>query len=91
MDCSMTNIVFPPIETENPARKIVEFDAHQDGKTIKCAITYQALYDYFDAEFSDPLFAFMIGRSKIEPLALQRIADNRFEKDGTILLKPSDF
>lgn len=87
----MTNIVFPPIETENPAREILEFNANLNEKTIKCAVAYQALHDHFDAEYSDPLFAFMTGRSQIEALVAQRIAENRFEKDGSILLTSSDF
>ncbi|MES9906382.1 MAG: DUF1488 family protein [Sedimenticola sp.] len=88
----MTGIVFTPIETENSAREIIEFDAVKQGRQIiKCAVTYQALYDHFDAEYSDPLFAFMSGRSIIESLVSQRIVDNLVEKSNRLLLQSSDF
>jgi len=87
----MGTITFPPIETENQNLEIIEFEAVHDGKIIKCCVAYQALYDHFDAGFSDPLFAFMSGRSTIEHLISQRIADNHFEKDETLLLTSSDF
>lgn len=86
----MPNILFPPIETENPSEQTIEFDVSIDGSIMKCAITYDALNDHFEAEYSDPLFAFMSARPDIEHLVTKRISDNLYTIDKGILLTSSD-
>ena len=71
----MIDIIFAPIEEENPEQEHIEFNAEADGKVIECAITYEALTDHFEAEYSDPLFAFMMARAAIEKLAEKMITD----------------
>lgn len=84
-------ITFPPIEEENHQTESIEFNAELDGKTIQCAMTYDALRAHFDAEYSDPLFAFVQGRPEIEPLAARLISEGRLEADGSLLLTRQDF
>jgi hypothetical protein len=85
------NITFPPIETENTSQETIDFIVIVDSSTIKCTVTYKALYDYFDAEYSDPLFAFMSGRPVIESLITNRIKNNHFDFDKVIAIQSSDF
>jgi hypothetical protein len=85
------NIIFPPIETENQTQQTIEFEVKLDSSTMKCAVTYKALYDHFDAEYSDPLFAFMSGRSTIESIITKKIKDNHFDLDDGIIIQSSDF
>jgi hypothetical protein len=87
----MGECVFPPIEHENNQLELIEFDAMLDGKTVKCAVSYEALRDHFEADYSDPLFAFMTGRSQIETLICKLIGEGRFEQDGSILITTKDF
>jgi len=75
----MVGVTFEPIEEENVENEQIVFNADMDGQRIQCAITYQALRDYFEADYSDPLFAFMEARSKIENLA------NKIMSEGQIL------
>jgi hypothetical protein len=86
----VSNITFPSIETENPSQQLIEFDVNVDGSTMKCAITYKALYDHFDAEYSDPLFSFMSGRPAIESLISKLINENKYDLDDGIIIDTSD-
>jgi hypothetical protein len=87
----MPDILFLPIETENPLQQLIEFEVISNGKHIRCSITYDALNVHFDAENSDPLFAFMSGRPKIESLIAQRIKNGNNIVDENILIDASDF
>jgi len=71
----MTSIVFAPIEEEDSEQKCIVFNAEVDGNSIECTITYEALTDHFEAEYSDPLFAFMMARSEVEKIAEKMISD----------------
>jgi len=86
----VVTVTFPSTEEENNSLELIIFPANQEGKAIECAITYTALRQYFDADYSDPLFAFMSGRKDIEDIASRLIAEGRFEEDGLILIKPED-
>ncbi len=87
----MTDIIFPPTEAENPDQEVIEFQAYVDGKAINCAMPYRLLYERFEAEYSDPLFAFMTCRELLEKLVERRIRDGRFDGEGSILLAEHDF
>jgi hypothetical protein len=87
----MLNVTYPSIETENSEKELIEFEAICGGQTIKCAVTYQALYDHFDAKYSDPLFSFMSERKKIEAIATQFITDRKRQDDGSILITSTNF
>ena len=70
------DITFSPIEEENPIKECIEFNAKADGNVIDCAITYEALTDHYEAEHSDPLFAFMMARTDIENLVKKILTGN---------------
>lgn len=83
------DIKFPPIEEENAKLEHIEYNAVVDGETIDCAITYEAMYDHYEAEYSDPLFAFMTARSTIEGLTATMIKDGRVQ-DNKLVINTKD-
>ena len=81
----MAEIIFAPIEEEDSTEECILFNAEHNGKTIECAVTYEALTDHYEAEYSDPLFAFMTVRAKVEKLAEKMITDGQ-SVDGKIII-----
>jgi len=71
-------------------RYVVSFPARIDGRQVECAISYQALRNHFDADYEDPMPSFTAHRQHIEQLAAQFIRQQRFESDGTILMRSYD-
>ena len=68
----------------------IGFPAVDNGTTIPCAITTEALQDHFQAG-TDPMAAFLANRPTIESKAEQLILANRFGPNGSILIVSSDF
>jgi hypothetical protein len=89
-ECAVTSIQFSPQETNDIRHYVVAFPALVNGKRVECAISYQALRNHFDAGYEDPLPAFTMHRQRIEHLAAQFIRQERFEPDGTILIRSYD-
>jgi len=83
-------VSFPPGERWNGSREIVEFEAEFNGKRISCAVSFEALSDNFDGDRKQPLKSFKENRSKIEALATKFIQRQRFENDGSILVRTAD-
>ena len=65
----------------------IVFNADADGRKIICAISYDAMNEYFEAEESDPLFAFMMARSAIEKLAEKMISNGLGEAGKLVITK----
>lgn len=86
----MTSIHFSPQETNDIRSYVVAFPALVNGQRVECAISYQALWQHFGADYADPLPAFTRHRQPIEQLAAQFIRQQRFEPDGTILIRSYD-
>jgi hypothetical protein len=86
----MISIHFSPQETNDTRSYMVAFPALVNGKPVECAISYQALWRHFGADYEDPLPAFTTHRPHIEQLAAQFIKQQRFEPDGTILIRSYD-
>ncbi len=86
----MTSIQYPPQETNDIRHYMVAFPALVNGTRVDCAISYQALRNHFGADYEDPLPAFTTHRQRIEQLAAQFIRQQRFEPDGTILIRSYD-
>ncbi|MDH5570634.1 MAG: DUF1488 domain-containing protein [Gammaproteobacteria bacterium] len=81
----MMDIIFAPIEEEDSDLEYIVFNATQGGVVIECAISYQALNEHYEAEYSDPLFAFMMARSEIEKIAEKMISSGQV-KDNKLLI-----
>jgi hypothetical protein len=71
-------------------RKIVWFRAVVDEKIIDCGVSIEALRDQFGAYADDPLPAFRSHRALIREIASRLIAEQRFEDDGTIIIRSAD-
>ncbi len=62
-----------------------------DGdKLLRCAISAEALADYFAGEGKDPLKVFQINRDRIEHEARRKYLRASFEPDGSIFIQSSD-
>jgi len=72
-------------------RNCLIFFAHEGHKEIRCAISHQALDDYFDATEKTRLKIFQKNRSAIEQKARRKYFAGRLEKDGGLLIILEDF
>jgi len=89
-EMSVAPIEFPPGETDDKNRWIVWFLAVVNGERIKCGMSYQTLRDHFEADFYEPLPAFVAHRQRIEQFTAQFIRQGRFGPDGRILIRSHD-
>jgi hypothetical protein len=61
-----------------------------DGKRVECGVSIEALGDRYGAYYDDPLPVFRSHRRRIEAVAAVLIRQERFEKDGTVLIRNTD-
>jgi hypothetical protein len=81
---------FSAVEAWDSGVECVSFPAVVDGHKIRCLISWEALQDNFGGNESDPLDAFRAARQSVEAKAAQLISRERFEKDGSILIRSHD-
>ncbi|MDH5189871.1 MAG: DUF1488 domain-containing protein [Gammaproteobacteria bacterium] len=86
----MSKVIFPPLEEEDDSEEVVHFEAIVNGVTIHCSVSYGVLSEFFDADYCDPLFAFMTGRSKIEEAVCKKLKNMNIDSDNTILINRDD-
>ncbi len=86
------NLIFP--ETPNAQydnnRMIVVFWGQDDSKSIRCAITTEALEDHYKSKSKDPMKIFLENHSAIAHEAVRKYLNNQFESDDYILIKTED-
>jgi len=80
-------INFPNDEAWDGARMVVSFAAESNGRRINCAVSIEALQDHFEGDHLKPLEAFRAHREQIESIVEQLIVRQRFERDGSILVR----
>lgn len=83
-------ILFPAVEAWDGNRDVVSFPAEINKQRINCAISWEALQDHFGGDNIPPLEAFRSNRSVIEGVAERLINEQRFEQDGSILIRSKD-
>jgi transcriptional regulator with XRE-family HTH domain len=72
-------------------RDIVVFEGRDGDRTIRCAISREALEDHFDGDDKDPIKVFRAHRERIEHEARRKYLDGRAdEPDGSIHIKTGD-
>lgn len=81
---------FPNVEAWDSNRDVVTFAADDNGKRVRCAISWEALQDNFGGTQIPPLDCFRSNRGAIESKAQELINRKRFEADGSILIRSSD-
>ncbi len=83
-------ITFPREEKKDISLEVILFSAIVDDEHVKCSISWEALEDHFDVEYTDLISTFRANRKAIEDLASEFIRTNRFEPDGSILIRTGD-
>ena len=84
-------LLFPkPLEAYNAGRMVVSFTGKDGAKTIPCAISREALEDYFDGDNKDPVKVFIANRERIEHEARCKYLAGKLETDGSVLVKAED-
>ena len=86
----MTNIVFSPDEEEDDSEKVIRFEVIVDGLVIPCSASYSLLSEFFDADYCDPLFAFMTGRPKIERAVISKLGTDANQNTKEIIINNDD-
>jgi hypothetical protein len=90
------SIQFPKEQTYHDLLEAVVYPAIVNGKRIFCHISIEALSDHFGANLrADDLAKtmtemFVANRPKIEEVTAKKIQTNKFEPDGTILVRSRD-
>jgi Protein of unknown function (DUF1488) len=89
----MSEITFLPGEAWDGERLVAIFWANVGDKRMPCAISFEALQDqhHFHQDPGPPLDTFRRHRSVIEELARKLIRQQRFEPDGSILIRARDW
>ena len=86
------NIEFPKVEAWDGSNDQATFPADVDGGRVLCRISWEALTDHFDGDRGgDPVVPLRANRAAIEAKAETLMRVGRFEEDGSILLRTSDF
>ncbi len=83
-------ILFPAVEAWDGNRDVISFPADVNNQQIRCAVSWEALQDHFGGNDIPPLDAFRAKRSAIEGVAERLINWQRFEQDGSILIRSQD-
>jgi len=86
------NLIFP--ETPNVQyehnRMMVIFWGQDDTKSIRCAISTEALEDHYKSKSNDPIKIFLENHSAIEHEAVRKYLNNQFESNDFILINTGD-
>jgi transcriptional regulator with XRE-family HTH domain len=85
------HLIFPePKERYNFDRDVVQFIGNDDEKSVRCAISREAIEDHFRGDNEGSLKIFIANRKRIEHEARRKYLANRLEDDGSILIRTSD-
>lgn len=88
------NLIFPdtPNVQYDPIRMIVIFWGQDGSKSIRCAISLEALEDHYKnkSKSKNPVNIFLENHSNIEHEAVRKYLNNEFESDNYILIKTGD-
>jgi transcriptional regulator with XRE-family HTH domain len=71
-------------------RMVVLFSAEDQDKKIRCEISHEALCDHYNGDSRNLLQVFKENRFSIEHEIRRKYLANKFEKDGSILIKTDD-
>ena len=84
-------LTFPePTEFYDANRGLVSFTGQDGDKVIRCAISTEALQDYFNADHKVRLKVFVANRERIEHAARRKYLAGWLEADGLLFLKTED-
>jgi len=75
---------------DHHGRKVVWFTALVDGRRVDCGVSIEALRARYGAFYDDPLPVFRANRKRIEAVAAALIKQQRFETEGTLIIRLED-
>lgn len=86
------NLIFPNTSNvqHDPNQMLVIFWGQDGTKSIRCAISIEALEDHYKSKSKNPVKIFLENHSAIEHEAVRKYLNNQFESDDYILIKPED-
>lgn len=85
-----TIITFPALECWNAMTKVATIAANIGKKRILCRISLGLLKDQFDASEEAPMRSVALHRRTIQTAARKLIENERYEQDGSILIRKRD-
>jgi len=84
-------LIFPESDGQyDSVRMVVLFSGVDGDKVVPCAISREALEDYFDGDNKEPVKVFRNSRERIENEARRKYLFGRLESDGSVLIKTED-
>ncbi len=86
-----TGITFPQMECWSPMTEMATFAADLNGDRIMCRVETEALTGRWPEHAREPMKALAEHRASIQAVARRLIEEERFEDDGSILIRRSDF
>ncbi len=86
------NLIFPAHNAYyDSTRELVIFTGNDSDKTVSCAISQEALEDYFNSENKNFLTTFTKHHERIEHLlARRKYLAEQIEPNGLVLIKSED-
>jgi hypothetical protein len=71
-------------------RDVAVVEGRDGDRTIRCAISREALEDHFGGDGKDPIKVFRTHNARIEHEARRKYLDGHLELDGSILIRTQD-
>lgn len=72
-------------------REIVIFVGKDGDRVVPCAMSREALEDYFDADNKDLVKIFIANSERIQHEARRKYLADQLESDGSVLIRTADF
>jgi hypothetical protein len=85
-----TALTFPKLECWNALTKVATVAANVGKKRVLCRISLGILRDKFGASEEDPMRSVSEHRTAIQEAARMLIETERYEEDGSILIRACD-
>lgn len=83
-------LTFPKLECWNTMTKVATVAANVGKKRILCRISLGILQDKFGASEEDPMRSVIQYRNTIQAAARSLIENERYEEDGSIMIRARD-
>ena len=85
-----TGITFPKLESWNPMTNVATIAADVDKQRVLCRISLKVLQKKFNASSDNPMKSVVEHRSRLQECAKVLIEEEKFEEDGSILIRMHD-
>lgn len=85
-----SGITFPLLESWNPMTKVATIAANVDKRRVLCRVSLEVLQKKFHASSDEPMKSVADNRSLLQESARELIENNKFEDDGSIVIRMKD-